>query len=94
MKYIIILILALLITSCAKTEEIEPIEQKPMFGNTINQLDYPANQPSTDNYQYLCWGTKEEEIWGGYRSWIAEAWVLNEGEVATSFTEVGAIPVE
>ena len=89
----LILILALLITGCAKTETIEPDKKTPMVNNVINQLDYPANTPSTNDYEYLCWGSNGEETFAGYRSWVSDAWVLNEGEVAGSFTEVGAIPL-
>ena len=97
MKSIKILILALLISGCAKNESIDPDQnqnQTMTNNNVINQLDYPANTPSTNDYQYLCWGSNGEETFAGYRDWVSDAWVLNAGEVASSFTEVGAIPVK
>ena len=92
MKYIIILILALLITGCAKTETIEP--EKPMPNNQITQFPYPEKTPSENGFQYLVWGTNGEETFEGYRDWVADAWVLAEGEVVGSFIEIARIPVE
>ncbi len=56
---------------------------------TINQLQYPANLPSTDNFYYMCWITKLGFDFADYRAWQIGGWILNQDEEVISFIEEG-----
>jgi len=92
MKHLIILTFALLFISCAKTETVQTPSNMP--NNTFQSFPYPANSPSKNGYSYLCFGVNGESTFADYKDWVADAWVLNEGDTVQSFVEIGRKLIE
>ena len=53
----------------------------------IQQIAYPATDPSENDFEYMCWMTTEEDPIAEYRLFTGDAWVLNAFEVVVSFME-------
>jgi len=55
----------------------------------ITQLQYPDIKPSSNGFLYMAWITKGEFNYADFRTWNADNWELQEGEIVVSFIEQG-----
>ena len=56
---------------------------------TIIQIQYPATNPSTNGFYYMCWMTNLGFEFADFRVWDAGVWELNPDDEVISFIEQG-----